>query len=289
MITERQPICTVHRGRGKEERPIPYTLVISLSVVIINMDQNVIKKIAKLLTAAKRPLFITGAGISAESGLPTYRGISGLYNSGLTAEGIPIEDAISGEMWKRNPSICWKYIYQIGAACFEKTYNAAHEFIAQVEEEKPDTWVLTQNIDGYHKSAGSKNVIEIHGHLRSQLCNVCDTEWWGSMYLSSPLLDMPRCPECDSLLRPNVVLFGEQLQDKACDTYQIEMMKGFDIVFSIGTTSIFPYIAQPIHDATEKFIPTVEINPGRTDVTDHVAFKLECGAVEAFEEIKKYL
>ena len=259
-----------------------------------NLDPAVINKIATLLTQAKRVLFITGAGISAESGLPTYRGISGLYNSGLTVEGIPIEDAISGKMLKTNPQLCWKYLSQIATACVGKTHNAAHEFIAQVEAEKPGTWVLTQNIDGYHKSAGSKNVIEIHGHLRSLLCTLCDTEWWLDPFTTtlfagngeSPI-EIPSCGDCAMQLRPNVVLFGEQLQDRACEIYQREMVEGFDIVFSIGTTSIFPYIAQPIHDATEKFLPTIEINPGRTDITDQVAFKLECGAVEAFTAIRK--
>lgn len=252
-------------------------------------EPQVVQQVAKLLKQAKRVLFITGAGISADSGLPTYRGISGLYNSGLTEEGIPVEDAISGAMLEKNPKLCWKYLNQIHSACIGKTFNAAHEFIAQVEAEKPGTCVLTQNIDGFHLAAGSRNVIEIHGHLRSLHCNLCDSDW----KFTDPELQfddgVPRCAECISRMRPNVVLFGEKLQDDQVRRYREEMEEGFDMVFSIGTTSIFPYISGPVFEANARLRPTVEINPGRTGVTDHVYFKFECGAVEAFDAIKKAL
>src|SRR5690606_22334689 len=84
---------------------------------------------------------------------PTYRGLGGLYN-GLTTEGLPIEAALSGPMLQRDPALCWKYLAQLGEACLNAAPNAGHEAIAELQRRKPDCWVLTQNIDGYHRRAG---------------------------------------------------------------------------------------------------------------------------------------
>lgn len=101
------------------------------------------------LQRAERMLIITGAGLSADSGLPTYRGLGGLYN-GHTPEGIPIEAALSGSMLQRNPALCWKYLAELGRACLSAQPNAGHYAIAELQRRKPHCWVLTQNIDGYH-------------------------------------------------------------------------------------------------------------------------------------------
>ena len=119
-----------------------------------------------LLQRAGRVLFITGAGLSADSGLPTYRGLGGLYN-GLTEEGIPIEAALSGSMLRQRPELCWRYLAQLGRACAAARPNAAHQAITDFGVCHPGSWVLTQNIDGFHRQAGfpPKRLIEIHGQL----------------------------------------------------------------------------------------------------------------------------
>ncbi|WP_287366002.1 Sir2 family NAD-dependent protein deacetylase, partial [Thauera sp.] len=121
----------------------------------------VLDRVASLLGRARRILFITGAGISADSGLPTYRGIGGLYHDRLTAEGLTIEEALSGEMMALRPDIAWRYIAEIEANCRGARPNAAHRLIAALEQEKPMVCVLTQNVDGLHADAGSRNLIEI--------------------------------------------------------------------------------------------------------------------------------
>jgi len=247
-------------------------------------DRINIEKIVEILRDCHRVFFITGAGISADSGLPTYRGIGGLYNTKETDEGIPIEIAISGEMMAQNPSIPWKYLLHIEQSCRSATFNRAHEIISFMQNEFENVWVLTQNVDGFHRKAGSKHVIDIHGDLSEIYCMLCGFSKEIDDY--SSLEDIPpRCEKCDSLMRPNVVLFGEQLPSGKCEMLMNEWQEGFDIVFSVGTTSIFPYIAQPVLYAKHSGIPTVEINPGETNVTNIVDFKISGKAAETLDAL----
>lgn len=238
-----------------------------------------LREVAALVEKAKRILFITGAGISADSGLPTYRGIGGLYNDPLTEDNMPIETALSGAMMARHPHITWKYLLQVESACRGAGYNLAHRIISEIERLKPDTWVLTQNIDGFHQAAGSRQLIEIHGNVAKLYCTTCHFSETVPDY--SGLSVPPICPRCYGMMRPSVVLFGERLPLMAVDALQTQLSQGFDLVFSIGTTSVFPYIAQPVLDARYWGAKTIEINPGDTEVTAYVDYKIPLRAAEA--------
>ncbi len=238
-----------------------------------------IDRVAALVASARRLLFITGAGISADSGLPTYRGIGGLYDRELTDEGLRIEEALSGEVFAAFPEVTWKYLAQIEEACRGVAPNAAHRAMARIERERPGSLVLTQNIDGLHRRAGSFNLIEIHGNLQNLACTSCHFRTY------CPTLEgweiPPHCPECDAVLRPAVVLFGEALPSGAMDRFLDALEAGFDAVFSIGTSSAFQYIAQPVLWAARRGIPTVEINPGETVLSGIVDTRLPLGAAAA--------
>ena len=250
-------------------------------------DTVKIKTVAATLKQCNSVLFITGAGISADSGLPTYRGIGGLYNDKTTDEGIPIEVAISGEMMRKKPALVWKYIYQIESACRGAKFNRGHEVIAKVENSLERVWILTQNIDGFHRDAGSKNIIDIHGDIHQLICINCGRR--SRVEDFSNLKIPPFCPDCSNIIRPEVVLFGEILPEDKIRLLTEELHKGFDIVFSVGTTSVFPYIAQPVIQARHYQIPTVEINPGQTQVSHIVDIKIAAGAAETLDAIwKKY-
>lgn len=244
---------------------------------------GMIEIIGQILAEARSALFITGAGISADSGLPTYRGIGGLYNQDETEDNIPIEVALSGPMLSSRPDISWKYISQVESACRRARFNRAHEIIALLEERLQRVWVLTQNVDSFHSEAGSRNIIEIHGNLRRLLCTACD--WRETVADYSGLGMPPACPRCRGLVRPDVVLFGEMLPTAGITELMAQLRTGFDIVFSVGTTSVFPYIAQPVVEARRAGIPTVEINPGDTEVSALVDYRLRGGAKDAFEAI----
>ena len=117
-----------------------------------------VARIAAEMRRARRLLFITGAGISADSGLPTYRGIGGLYNDQTTEDHFSIETALSGAMLDAQPAITWKYLHQIESTCRGARFNDAHAIIADLDNHF-EVCVLTQNIDGFHRNAGSRYLI----------------------------------------------------------------------------------------------------------------------------------
>ncbi len=248
---------------------------------------EMLETVAQHIREAERLLFITGAGMSADSGLPTYRGIGGLYNGKLTAHDMPIEVALSGDMMKNRPEITWQYLREIEQACRGASYNKGHEMIRNIQQLKPDSWVLTQNIDSFHEAAGSPNLIEIHGKLHDLYCVRCP--YTTSVEDFSVLELPPTCPKCGDLVRPKVVLFGEALPPDALNTLYQQLAKGFDVVFSIGTTSVFPYIAAPVVMARQQGRPTVEINPSHTEVSKLVDYKFEAGAADVLTQLWQLL
>jgi NAD-dependent deacetylase len=246
-------------------------------------DTPAIDRVVDILKQARSLLFITGAGISADSGLPTYRGIGGLYNVNETDEGLPIEELLSGEMMATRPELTWKYLGQIEAAARGARFNRGHQVIAEMEAHFPRVWTLTQNVDGFHRQAGSRNLLEIHGDLHDLYCQSCDYRQTVEDY--SGLAIPPRCPECQSMLRPDVVLFGEFLAEDRLAKLQEECAIGFDAVFTIGTTSVFPYISEPVRWASRCGWPTVEINPGVSHVSHLVDVRVEMRAAETLDRI----
>lgn len=246
-----------------------------------------IEEVADCIRDVASILFITGAGISADSGLPTYRGIGGLYHERLTDDGLTIEDALSGAMMAARPEIAWKYIAEIEANCRGAQPNAAHRFIAALERVKPGVVTLTQNVDGLHRMAGSSRLIEIHGTIHRLRCIECHHARTVADF--SGLEIPPACPVCGGLLRPDVVLFGESLPQREIMRLESVLAGGVDLVVSIGTTSVFPYISGPVWWAIDTGIPTVEINPGETELSHAVKYRLEMGAVCAFTEIQARL
>lgn len=243
--------------------------------------------VADCLARARRVLFITGAGISADSGLPTYRGVGGLYEGELTEEGLAIEEALSGEMFETRPDITWRYLAQIEAGCRGAQPNDAHRAIALLEQRLDRVMVFTQNVDGLHRMAGSRDLIEIHGNLHHLLCTVCAHDEVVDDLIGREL--PPRCPACGGLLRPNVVLFGEALPEAEMTRFIDALQTGFDMVFSIGTSSVFPYIVQPVVYAARNGTPTVEINPSCTPLSEVVDFHLPLGAAAAIRALMQRL
>ena len=211
------------------------------------MDE-VIARVAQAIAAAERILVITGAGLSADSGLPTYRGLGGLYN-GHTAEGLPIEAALSGPMLQRDPALCWKY-------------RAA--------------------------GSPMERVIEIHGELAPLYCQSCeavDPEL--SEHLKRPL--PPRCRQCAGVLRPPVVLFDEMLPEQAIARLYAELRQGFEVVLSVGTSASFPYIVEPVLRTRQAGGLCVEINPDRTDLSALVEVHLAGRALDVLPKLLSHI
>lgn len=215
--------------------------------------------------------------------MPTFRGATGVFNGGFTEEGIRFEEALSGPMFRRNPSLSWKYFRLLELSIRGKQPNAAHCAIVALESPDRTVWVATQNIDELHQRAGASHVIELHGNLRRILCPECDYRARAETF--EGMAELPCCPQCQGILRPDIVLYDELLPDAALDRLGLEMECGFDVVFTVGTTSLFPYVTRPVTQAVRFGIPTVEVNPEETSLSDLVQYRLSMSAGAAMSAI----
>ncbi len=209
-----------------------------------------------------KPLVIlTGAGISAESGIPTFRGSQGLWRE------FRAEELATPEAFYKDPHLVWEFYNwrrQIVADC---SPNPAHRTLAKMEQYIDEFSVITQNVDGLHTLAGNRQVIELHGSLWVLKCITCDNKW-EDLQVPLPLLP-PRCPSCNSLARPGVVWFGEMLDPITLEEAR-KLATLARTMLVIGTSalvqpaSLLPLIAQ---NAGARVI---EFNISRTALTANV-------------------
>ena len=208
---------------------------------------------------AERVLVLTGAGISAESGVPTFRG------GGKTAvwKGMPFEVISSASMVKRNLPAVWEWFDYRRNILQSLRPNPAHYELARWADCFPEFTLVTQNVDGLHQRAGSRDVIELHGNVWRARCVSCRTS-----YEIIPNEDrLNYCPGCGSWLRPDVVLFGEMLPPGAFET-ATERATSCELCFVIGTSAlVYPAASLPeIAKAAGAYV--CEVNPERTPLSD---------------------
>ena len=205
-----------------------------------------------------RVVVLTGAGISAESGVPTFRDADGLW------EGHRVEDVATPEAFEVQPSMVHKFYDARRAALLAVEPNPAHRALARLEEVLgDDLLVVTQNIDDLHERAGSTRVLHMHGELRSALCRDCGrrTPWTGD------LGGLPPCPHCEaSELRPDVVWFGEIPYDME---RIISELSRCDVFVSIGTSGAVYPAAGFVQYAAIHGARTLELNLQRSDGSHH--------------------
>lgn len=243
-------------------------------------SREAIGRVAGLLRPDSRVLFVTGAGISADSGLPTYRGIGGMYSDGRTTRhGYTIEEALSGRVMNSEPEVTWEFLHELEHHSRGARPNPGHEAIARFDRLLGSVCVFTQNVDGFHKQAGSRHVIDIHGDLHELKCTECNYRTRVDDY--AEVAPLPRCPRCAAVVRPDVVLFGEMLPLEKLADLRRQQEQGFDVVFTVGTTSRFPYISEPILRARSEGVTTVEIDPGPTDISRLIDIKIPERAADA--------
>ena len=224
--------------------------------------------------------------MSADSGLPTYRGINGLYSDIEIAQNLPIEEILHAYTLARNPALTWKYIAQIDEACRAAGPHDGHRVLSSWDA-RFELWVMTHNVDGFHHGAGSRHVIELHGNLSRLYCCACRAAFKNLDFDLSEL--PPRCSHCDGLVRPDVVLFGELLPQAAIHQYERELARGFDVMIAIGTTAAFPYIAASLREAAARGCLTVEINPDSTALSNEVRYHIAGPAREVLLELEARL
>ncbi len=215
---------------------------------------------ADALRAARRVAVLTGAGVSAESGVPTFRASDGLW------EGHRIEDVATPSGFARDPRLVWAFYNARRANVKTVTPNPGHVALAKLEERGWKAFTLaTQNVDGLHLDAGSKNVLEIHGSLRRTRCTSCGVETDRGL---EPLAELPACPSCGGALRPAIVWFNENLP---VDVWESAMTAAHecDVLLVVGTSAVVHPAASLIPIAKAADATVVEVNLTRTDASDH--------------------
>jgi NAD-dependent deacetylase len=212
---------------------------------------------------ASRWAALTGAGVSQESGLRTFRDVQ----TGLWAQYRP-EDLASPEAFRRDPKLIWDWYAWRREAVKAVRPNPGHYALAEIESRIPSFTLITQNVDGLHRMAGSQNVLELHGNIQRVRCAECYTftETWGDDTEA-----VPRCSVCGGLLRPDVVWFGEALPRDQLEA-AVEAARSCDVFFSIGTSGVVQPAASLAHAARNRGAVLVEINAEPTPLTSKVDY-----------------
>ena len=202
------------------------------------------------LAAARAVTVLTGAGISADSGVPTFRGVDGLWRN------FRAEDLATPEAFERDPRLVWEWYNWRRELIATKKPNPAHEAVAAMEQRFPRFWLITQNVDGLHRNAGSRKLSEIHGNIWTVRCTACGLK---EENRAVPIPLLPSCTACHALVRPHIVLFGESLAaDDLAKSY--EALELCEVLLIVGTSGIVYPAASfaPVAKSTGAFV--VEIN-----------------------------
>lgn len=234
------------------------------------------ESIANSLRNARKVVFVTGAGISQESGIPTFRGKDGLWRKYDAMQLATIDS------FYNNPKLVWEWYQERRSNIFNAKPNAGHLAIAELEKYK-EVIVLTQNIDGLHQRAGSTNVLELHGSIIRIKCTDCDFK--DEISNSFDILP-PRCIKCNNVLRPDVVWFGEPLPQDVWTRAIIEA-NTCDVMIITGTSLVVsPANTLPIYAKQNNAI-LVEINPEQTPMSTETDLSLRKTSVNALTSLIK--
>jgi NAD-dependent deacetylase len=203
---------------------------------------------------------LTGAGISAESGVPTFRGQGGLWRD------FRPEELATPEAFRRDPALVWAWYNWRRELIGGCGANAAHQTLAAMEDALPRFTLITQNVDGLHRAAGSRNVLELHGNIWRLRCTACGDAMEDHRV---PLPEIPpRCPQCDGLLRPDVVWFGESLPAQVLEEAWAAAA-GCGTMLVIGTSAVVEPAASLPMVALRNGARVIEVNPGETPLSRH--------------------
>lgn len=232
----------------------------------------------RFLTAASRVAVLTGAGVSQESGLRTFRDAQ----SGLWARYKP-EDLASPEAFARDPKLVWDWYAWRREAIKGVRPNPGHYALVEMEKRISDFTLITQNVDGLHRFAGSKNVLELHGNIQKVRCSECGmfTEEWGDDAETVPV-----CNKCNGLLRPDMVWFGEPLPRQQLEA-AVMAARSCQVFISIGTSGVVQPAASLAYAARNNGSVVVEINAEPTPLTPKVDFAFHGKSGEILPQLVK--
>jgi len=267
------------------------------------MSKELAKRLAELLKQKPKTAVLTGAGISAESGIPTFRGKDGLWNK------FEPTQLATPEAFRENPELVWKwYIWRMALIARAKP-NAGHLAVAKLEKLLPNFLLITQNVDGLHRIAGSKRLVELHGNIFEGKCRFCGARYGEDEFKSLwPLADrgflaslteeevkeklfkeiergnLPKCRLCGELVGPGVVWFGEELPQEALSR-AVSFSESSELFFSVGTSAVVQPAASLPLLAKRNGAVLVEVNPEETPLSPYCDFVFRSSASFALPQI----
>jgi len=204
----------------------------------------------QFIQRAARVVVLTGAGVSAESGVPTFRGAGGLW------ENLRAEELATPEAFARDPALVWRFYQWRRGLIARCRFSAAHEAIAALEAAKGEGFTLiSQNVDGLHSLAGSRRMLEVHGSLWRVRCLRCAQR----QEAREELPELPQCA-CGGLLRPDVVWFGEWLDDALWEA-ALRASEGCQLMLVVGTSAVVQPVASLPLSARTAGAAVIEVNP----------------------------
>jgi len=213
-------------------------------------------KLIERLRRARRIVVATGAGVSAESGVPTFRGAGGIWSK------MNPEELASVDGFMRNPQLVWEWYQHRRALMSNVQPNPGHYAIARFEQLFPEMVLVTQNIDGLHRRAGSTKILELHGNVARNKCFECGRMYEKEINPDDPL---PRC-ECGGMIRPDVVWFGEMLPHDILQA-AYDASEGAEVFFAVGTSAVVQPAASLPLVAARRGALVVEVNIESTGLT----------------------
>ena len=247
------------------------------------MENSRIAELASRLHPDVRITVLTGAGVSAASGVPTFRGTDGLWKT-FRPESLCTPDA-----FQRDPKLVWEWYDWRRQLIAATKPNRAHEVLAAWSKRHPHFKLITQNVDGLHERAGTGNVIRFHGSIWEVLCwNNCRSSRrrWRDETVPFPEIP-PKCPHCNGLIRPGVVWFCEGIDPDVMR--QSEEALDCDVFLMIGTSAVVYPAASLVHEARRRGAYTVEMNIETTPAAGSLDLALQGPAEELLEHVERFI
>jgi NAD-dependent deacetylase len=241
-----------------------------------NSSISTTSELAELVRTRQPCVVLTGAGVSTESGIPDFRSRSGIW-----AQYDPMEYAHI-DAFRRDPEKVWDFYSKRLGVLAEAEPNPAHVALAELEHAGLVEAVITQNVDRLHERAGSRNVIEVHGSLRTSSCLRCGHQETFERVIE--LLPVPRCERCEAVLKPDVVMFGELLPEGAIDRPS-ELARRAGLFLVVGSSlEVFPVAALP-EEARANGATLAIVNRGPTAFDSLADLKIDASAAETLSEV----
>ena len=233
------------------------------------------EELQKILRSARDVVALTGAGISAESGIPTFRGNDGLWSK------LNPEELANFDAFLRNPELVSEWYEHRRQITRESKPNPAHYALVEMEKSFRSFTVITQNIDNLHKRAGSKTVAELHGNIERNYCLGCGKRYDGEEFDRNGSFS---CSECGGLIRPDIVWFGEMLPEEEWALAE-EAAQRADVMFVVGTSSVVYPAAELPMTVRRNGGKIVEVNIEETPLSDSADFSFKGSASRVLSEI----